>query len=193
MGKKAGVALDDVLDAAEAVANRAGLANLTLADVAARLGIRSPSLYNHVAGLAGLRRSLAIRSAGRLADDLVSASEDRSGVDALRAFAAAYREFASAHPGSYEAIQAGADPAEDPDLAAALGAPVAIVAATLIDLGHRPGDVIPLIRAFRSALHGFVDLERVGGFGLPEDIDASFDITVDTLIAGIVSRAGALN
>jgi hypothetical protein len=34
-------------------------------------------------------------------------------------------------------------------------------------------------------LHGFVALERSGGFGLPEDTDKSFATAVDMLIAGL--------
>ena len=40
-------------------------------------------------------------------------------------------------------------------------------------------------RAVRSALHGFVGLEAVGGFGLPQDVDPSYDWLVDLLHAGL--------
>ena len=39
----------------------------------------------------------------------------------------------------------------------------------------RDDDAIDAIRAFRAALHGFVSLEVEGGFGLPVDVDRSFD------------------
>ena len=38
---------------------------------------------------------------------------------------------------------------------------------------------IHAVRAIRSALHGFVSLEREGGFGLPIDIDDSYDNLID--------------
>ena len=47
---------------------------------------------------------------------------------------------------------------------------------------------MPLIRTVRSALHGFVSLEASGGFGLPDDVDASFETLVDVLIAGMLAR-----
>lgn len=34
---------------------------------------------------------------------------------------------------------------------------------------------------FRAAVHGFVTLEASGGFGLPRDIDRSFDQMVAAL------------
>ena len=42
-------------------------------------------------------------------------------------------------------------------------------------------------RAVRSALHGFVSLEAAGGFGLPQDVDASYDRLVDLLDAGLTT------
>jgi hypothetical protein len=44
-------------------------------------------------------------------------------------------------------------------------------------------DAIDAIRALRSALHGFVLLETGGGFGLPVDVDRSFE----RLVAGLAS------
>jgi len=46
----------------------------------------------------------------------------------------------------------------------------------------RGDDAIDAIRAFRSMLHGFVALECGGGFGLPVDIDRSFDRLVRGLV-----------
>jgi len=41
------------------------------------------------------------------------------------------------------------------------------------------------VRTVRSAVHGFVMLELAGGFGLPEDVDASFAHLVRVLEAGL--------
>jgi hypothetical protein len=46
-----------------------------------------------------------------------------------------------------------------------------------------------MVRAYRSALHGFVSLEVNGGFGLPQDVDESFEALVAVLVAGISSVA----
>lgn len=52
------------------MADEVGWANLTLAAVAPRLGIRMPSLYKHVAGLGDLKRLVSIRAKSELADVL---------------------------------------------------------------------------------------------------------------------------
>jgi hypothetical protein len=38
-------------------------------------------------------------------------------------------------------------------------------------------------------LHGFLDLEAKEGFGIPIGIDASFDASVELIIAGIEAAA----
>ena len=71
---------------------------------------------------------------------------------------------------------------------AAFAAVLPDLAAVLAGLGVPDEDTVPLIRAVRSALHGFVSLEASGGFGLPEDVDASFETLVDVLVAGMLAR-----
>ena len=46
--------------AAAVMADERGLAALSLADLAAQLGVRPPSLYNHIPSLAALQRDLAV-------------------------------------------------------------------------------------------------------------------------------------
>jgi hypothetical protein len=43
------------------------------------------------------------------------------------------------------------------------------------------------VRAFRSAVHGFVALEAAGGFGIPVDVDTSFERLVATLAGGLAT------
>ena len=57
-----------VVGAAGAIADDQGVDAVTLARVADRLGVRAPSLYVHITGLAELRRLLAARGARELAD-----------------------------------------------------------------------------------------------------------------------------
>lgn len=48
-----------IVHTAAEIADADGLSQVTLAAIAGRLGIKSPSLYNHVQGLTGLRTGLA--------------------------------------------------------------------------------------------------------------------------------------
>ena len=102
---RVGLDTSAVVDAAARLVDADGLDSLTLARVAASLGIRAPSLYVHVNGLEDLRRRLGAFGARELADALGRAAAGRAGSDALMAIAEAYRGYARAHPGRYAAAQ----------------------------------------------------------------------------------------
>ena len=63
---RAGLDADRVVDAAARIADAEGLDAVSLARVAAALGVRPPSLYNHVEGHGGLLRRLAVRGVREL-------------------------------------------------------------------------------------------------------------------------------
>ena len=189
MARKLGVVPDDVVAAAARLADERGVEAVTLASVAAELGVRSPSLYAHVDGLDGLRRALALHAAAALAEALRAAAAGRDGLDALDAIAHAYRTFARAHPGLYAAAQRAARPGEDEELYQALAGAAMPAIEALASLALPRTETIHLTRAFRAALHGFVTLERVGGFGMPESIDESFRRFVEMVLAGVRDAA----
>ncbi|HEV2811526.1 MAG TPA: WHG domain-containing protein [Acidimicrobiales bacterium] len=190
MARKRGVDLAQVVDAAAGVADVEGLDRLTMAGVAGALGVRSPSLYSHVEGVAGLRRAMALEAARRLGSAIADAARDREGVEALRAIAHAYRTFALGHPSLYAAMLPVSS-ADDEEAYAVFAAPVRVIAEVLSELGVSRAQAVPVIRSFRSALHGFVALEAGGGFGMPDDVDDSFNVLVELVIAGVVSRSTA--
>jgi AcrR family transcriptional regulator len=182
MGRKLGLTLEQVVAAAAEIADRDGLDALSLASLASALGIRSPSLYSHVDGLAGLRRQLSIHASGLLAAELTDCVEGLESTQALRAIARQLRSFARRHPGLYDSFLPAPAPDQDPELATALARPTQVVGSVLADMGIDPTAMVPLIRALRASVHGFVDLELRGGFGLPDDIEDSFTTTIDLVI-----------
>ena len=186
MARKVGLSAADVVNAAAAIADADGWDAVTLASVAARLRVRSPSLYAHVKGLEGLRREVALVAAGAMAEVIRDAAEGRRGLEAIRDIARAYRRFAALHPGLYLGTQRAIGTGPDAELAEARLRVIAPVLRALEEAGVADrGEQIHLTRGLRSALHGFVDLERMGGFGLPAEIDESFDRLVEMLLAGM--------
>ena len=175
---------DQVIDAAIAIADEDGLDAVTLARVAAALGVRSPSLYNHVDGRDGLVRGIATRATAELATALRRAATGRAGADAIAAVAQAQRDYALAHPGRYAATVAPPAPGDTAHEEAAADA-VDVITTVLAGSGLEGDDVIHAARALRSAVHGFAALEAGGGFGLDVDRDVSFRRLVDALARGI--------
>jgi AcrR family transcriptional regulator len=171
-----------VVQEAEVVADEVGLANVTLMSVAGRLGVRTPSLYKHIDGMDALQRQLAIRATTELADVLARACVGKSGVQALQALAVACRDWAKQHPGRYAATVKAPDPG-DTEMVAAFAAAVQVALDVLAGFDLVGDDAIDAVRALRSTLHGFIALEEAGGFGLPVDIDRSFD----RLVLGLAS------
>jgi AcrR family transcriptional regulator len=181
---RAGLDSDAVVAEAATLADADGLHQLTLARLAAALGIRTPSLYAHIDGLDDLRARLGARGARELTATLQLAAAGRARGDALRAIALAYREYAHAHPGTYAAMQVASDSAEFQVAGAEV---VGLIVAVLRGYGLEGEAAVHAVRAIRSALHGFVSLEREGGFGLPTDIDDSYDKLVAMLDAGLAA------
>jgi AcrR family transcriptional regulator len=193
---RAGLSRQAVTDAALELVDSGGtggFAGLSLAAVAGHTGVAVPSLYKHVGSLADLRRSVAVASVAELTTVIEAASIGRAGPDALRASMDEVRQFARRHPGRYAAAQVAGhlgDPA-DAELTGAGAATVTALARVLRGFGLAPERTVDAVRLLRSALHGFVVLELGGGFGLPDDLDRSFALLVDTVIAGIEHLAAA--
>ncbi|MBV9799956.1 MAG: WHG domain-containing protein [Solirubrobacterales bacterium] len=185
---RAGLDTDEVVRAGARLADVEGLEALTLARLAGDLGVRAPSLYAHVSGLDDLRRRIGVRGALELAGELQTAAAGRAGADALDAVARAYRDYARAHPGSYEALQRAPDP-RDARAGAAATRVVDVVRAVLRGYGLDGDDATHATRAIRSALHGFVSLERGGGFGLPLALDESYAELVEVLDRGLAAAS----
>jgi AcrR family transcriptional regulator len=179
-----GLDLKTRLQAAVELAVEQGLEAVTLASLALKLGIRSPSLYNHVSGLQGLRSKLAVHGLEQLHARLVRACVGKSGDDAVRAFAETYMAFAKTHPGLYEATLHVAG-AEDHELGKAAGEIVDLILSVMQAYKLEGDTAIHIVRGFRSLLHGFASLEQKGGFGIPLDLDVSVRLAIDTFLAGI--------
>ncbi len=171
-----------VVEEAERIADEGGLSNLTLAALAKRLGVRQPSLYKHVAGIEGLRRSIAIRAKNELAAVLGKAAVGRARGDAITSMSRAYRAWALEHPGRYAATQRAPAPGDVDDERASAGV-VRVAFDVMEGYGLRDDDAVDAIRALRAGLHGFVTLEAGHGFGMPVDVDRSFD----RLVAGLAT------
>jgi len=168
------------------MADQVGLSHLTLAALAKRLGVRQPSLYNHVDGMEALRRSISVRAKNELAGTLARATVGRSRGDAVISMSRAYRAWAHDHPGRYEATQRAPMQGDADDQAASTAA-TQVVFDVLAGYELHDEDAVDAVRALRSALHGFVTLEQGGAFGLPVDVDRSFD----TLVRGLVTALAA--
>lgn len=182
---RAGLSKAVVVEAAAEIADADGIEAVTLSSVAARLGVKPPSLYAHVDGLSDLRRRLAAQAAVELGDALTPAVAGRAGGDALRATGRAYRGWALAHPGRHAALQfVRVD--DEPAAQRAVELMVSVMRGYALE-----GDAaIHAVRVVRAAIYGFVTLEAGGGFGIPLDTDESFEWLLTLLDRGLSDQPG---
>jgi AcrR family transcriptional regulator len=178
-----------VIQAAIELLNEEGVAGLTMSRLAGRLGIQTPSLYNHISGLPGLYRELTLTNARALAERLTDAAIGKSGRPALVAMASAYRAYINEFPGLYQVSlrSSGNQAVVDEELRAAEERAVRTGLAVIGSFGLEGEDAIHAVRGFRSLVHGFATLEVSGGFGLPLDCDESFDRLVEYFMRGLES------
>ncbi|MGE5335696.1 MAG: TetR/AcrR family transcriptional regulator [Nitrososphaerota archaeon] len=184
MAHRAGLDRTMVVEAAAKLVDEEGIEQLSLGRLAERLGIRTPSLYNHVAGLPGLRYELAIYCARDLLAHLTRATIGRSRAEAIRALADAYRDYGLRYPARYQ-FTLRAPSTEDVQLAAVAQQLLEVIGAVLRSYQLSDENMIHAIRSLRSIVQGFVSLEIAGGFAMPVNLDDSFHWLVDLFIAGL--------
>lgn len=177
-----------VIAAAAHLTDEIGFDDLTLARVAEQLGVRIPSLYNHVAGLDGLRRGVILYSFRAFAEVIRASVIGKAGDVAIMALGDAYRAFAKEHAGLYAATIA-APKYWDAEIIAVGDSIVATLVAVLADYHLHDIAAIHAVRALRSIAHGFVALEATGNFGMPIDLNASFHRLLQLYIGGLHQAA----
>jgi AcrR family transcriptional regulator len=180
-----------VVQAAVDLIEAEGLEALSLGRLAKQLDVQTPSLYNHIDGLPGLFRELALRSTRELGERLGSAAIGKSGPAALLAMAEAYRAYVKDHYGLYMTglRSSGQQTPIDTELQAAQDRVLQIALTVVGTFGLQGKEALHAIRGLRSIAHGFATLEVAGGFGLPLDCDESFRRLMD-LFAHSLSNPG---
>ena len=187
MSPRAGLSKEAVVEAAASLADEKGLEAVTLSGLASELGIRTPSLYNHVAGLGGLRRELALMGVRELGQRLSRAAAGKAADEGIFGLAQAYRGLVKERPGLYAATVRSyrhSHP-DDPELAQAEGQAFEPVLSVLASYGLSGEEAVHAARGLRSVAHGFATLEVAGGFGIALDPDESFVRLLEAFAAGL--------
>jgi AcrR family transcriptional regulator len=179
-----------LLEAAQNVLDREGLASVTVRAVAREAGVAPMGVYNRFGSKEGLLLALAVRA---LEDLWRAVSVDRS-LDAEERFrrgCLAYRQFALAHPQRYALIFGGGGPvAQTGSEASVYGHAVFEVLIELVegvltrDSLQRYAGSAEAAQMVWTVIHGAVHLE-LGGIGHvsgPHDI---YERLIDLLVRGL--------
>ncbi len=185
---RAGLGTAAVVAAGADLADEIGFAELTMGQLAERVGVRTPSLYKHVTSQDDLNRRIAALALHEAADAIGAAIQGRAGREALRAAARALRNFVLAHPGRYAATIGLELTGPDDPVAVAAARGIEPFVAVLRGYDIAPADTTHALRALRSIFHGFATIEAGGGFQWGTATEESFDWLIDLVDLGLRAK-----
>ncbi|MEV7692243.1 TetR-like C-terminal domain-containing protein [Microbacterium sp. NPDC089189] len=188
---RAGLDPATVTETGADLADEIGFAQLSMSVVAERLGVKTPSLYKHVDGLADLSHRIAILAATEVGEALGTAVDGATGREALDGAARALRAYVVQHPGRYAATVSARPTGPDDALIPARDRVLTALSGALADYDLDPADEIHALRMLRSVLHGFATLEAADSFQMNTDIDESFTWVITFLDQGLRGRGSA--
>ncbi|MBI2704894.1 MAG: WHG domain-containing protein [Actinobacteria bacterium] len=172
-----------VLEAAEKLVDERGWDQLTMAGLAGTLGVKVPSLYNHVESLDALRGELQVRAMEQLSAELAAAAMGRTGSAGVADLAGVLRSFVQRAPQRYQGIVR--HPVDRKALLAASAGANDALLAVLRSYGLDEATAFDSVLAMFACLHGFMVLESSGFFGEISDADNVFRMVVAAAV-GIV-------
>lgn len=134
---------------------------ISLRKLASSLNVKAASLYNHVNGLEEIKTAIGLRAIDMLNSALAEGVSGKERDEAIKAAAEAYRSFAKDHTGIYRTIMEV--PAKGGSI---LNKEWPHSFRPLLDIIETykiiETDKIDFFRYLRSAIHGFVSLEKSG-------------------------------
>lgn len=170
---------ESIVATGRALLESRGLDGLTLTAVATEVGVKTPSLYKHVAS----RGDLIRRIAEDVVDDLAAALDSAPRGDDARqdviSLSNTFRDFARKNPGGYGLIFGSLPEEMRPDTDRLLRSSAAV----LRTAGALAGEdrKLEAARTLTAWAHGFVTMELAGAFRLGGDIDQAFSFGAQRL------------
>ncbi len=177
------VTLAALTAAATEMADNDGFEALALTGVASKLDVAASTLYTHTDGVEGLKYLVAVAATRNLTDMVRTAAIGTSGPAALTSMAVAYRQFALEHSGQFASTLLPPS-LEDDELTAANTALLAVFVLVYQGIGLAETESRRAAQATRSAIHGFLALERTTDPASEHDADYLY--LIDSLQHGLL-------
>ena len=168
MSHRIGLDSATVVEAAARLVDEEGIEQLTLSHLAKRLSIQTPSLYNHITSLSGLKHDLTLYCLRDLLDRLLRATSGKSRAEAIIALADTYRAYGRETPGRYAFSLQAPDPG-DQEVQVIAQQLVDVVRAVLAPYALGEEEAIHAIRGLRSIVQGFISLDSIPPQRQPEN------------------------
>lgn len=190
MGAK-GLTREKIVEEAIACIESTGQPVVSLHELARRLGIKTPSLYNHIESTKELQYEVFLYAVTSFVKHQNAATAGLEKDAAVRAFADAYYNFASTHKGLYRLIMSM--PSAEDERAKEAALPLLNTAqAILSQYGLAEESIAHWQRVLRAILHGFISQEDLGYFYYYDslDLEKSRQIAVQCFLDGLHAELG---
>lgn len=159
---------------------------ISLHELARRLQIKTPSLYNHIRNTKDLQHEVFKHAIQLFVANQNAATQGKQKDEAVRAFAEAYYTFAMENKGLYRLIMTM--PQDNDETEKELAMPLLRTAMDLLsDYGLSREASAHWQRVFRAILHGFVSQEDLGYFYYytNADLKKSRELAVECFLKGL--------
>lgn len=170
-----------------------GQSTISLHELARRLEVKTPSLYNHIKNTKDLQHEVFRYAIDKFVANQNAAIAGRKKDDAIRAFSEAYYNFAMENKGLYRLIMSM--PLDNDDTEKEMAVLLLETVINLLsDYGLHDEALAHWQRVLRAILHGFISQEDLGYFYYYKDVDSkkSREIAIQCFLNGLHAELGTV-
>lgn len=173
-----------VIEAASDIADKDGLSNVSLKAVAEKLGIRTPSLYNHIECLDDLLREVAHKGMRAMNEKMTLSAIGTSGDAAIKSVGVEYLNYIIEHPGIYETIQWATWHSTE-ETNEIFGNYISLLTTLICSCNFNPDSTNEILNLLTGVLHGYATLQLRSAFTNPDKVRNELCDALDTVLLGI--------
>jgi AcrR family transcriptional regulator len=176
---RTGLGTDRVLQEGLRLLDEEGIAAVSLATLAARLGVKRPSLYNHVSSMEALREGLL----ALVLEDVAQAAEkalSRSSRAGFMEVTQALRSYVVRYPRRIDLLLLSAE-GGGPELRHAAERLYSLVMNVLADYGLTGARAVHAVRTLRALWLGFSLIDTQGGYAMDVPVEESFRFAMEAM------------
>lgn len=179
---KKGLSKEYITEVATELLEEKGYDKFSLREIAARLGVKPASLYNHISGLDEINMNIAIRASEIAGGMLKKAAEGKNPDDAFIDCAIAYRQFALENPELYKAY-IRKPKLKNSEVMNAGFESFAPIRDIVLSYGLKKEDTLNFIRGLRAVMCGFIELSN-NGYMQKGNVskDTSYEVIIRTYL-----------
>lgn len=176
-----------VLQAASEIADEQGLNNVSLKAIAEKLGIKTPSLYNHINSLDDLLRDIAHTGMLAMNSRMTQVSIGSVGDAAIKKVGVEYLNYMIEHPGIYETIQWATWHGTE-ETARIYNDYINLLKVLLRSCNIQEDHIEEALNLITAVFHGYTTLQLRYAFSEPEKVRNQLLDAIDTVLKGIYQK-----